>query len=145
VEEEPDFSGFPTVEDTEEEPDFGEDVGEEGEVSDPKMVEAMLEVERRYKEAGEVAEAKAAVKAARQEAKGSTEGATDDEDDDEEDAEADAEAEAAADAKMEMGRGCHSCTFQINPSRFAHICCAPLSSRVGVNYAPNVSHKLCLR
>ena len=73
MEEEPDFSGFPTVEDTEEEPDFGEDVGEEGEVSDPKMVEAMLEVERRYKEAGEIAEAKAAVKAAKQGAAGSEE------------------------------------------------------------------------
>ena len=47
MEEEPDFSGFPTVEDTEEEPDFGEDVGEEGEVSDPKAGSLRTSTDRR--------------------------------------------------------------------------------------------------
>jgi len=42
------------------------------------------------------------------------------------------------------GRDLRSSTFQLNLSRFSHTSPCPPSDRLGVNHAPNVSHKMCL-
>jgi len=42
-----------------------------------------------------------------------------------------------------LGTGLNSLTVQLNLSRFRHTCRVPLSNRLGGNYAPNVSQKMC--